>query len=174
MAAADALSKYLQQVRFQFPKGFSKHFYKGDENTAKTEEEIKGLDETLKDDLLVDVINAAMRIQTNDNDLTYWRLVKEFGFPVKLMIELLWENLPEEELEHFRRKLLWIGKKAVVCVTVLIVALSIFTGCTLAYRSNVNIREENTIFIKDNGVPSAKESIDIMNFFQTSEAKEIP
>lgn len=160
MAAADALSKYLQRVRFWFPKGFSKYFY---ETKGKTEEEIRGLDNTLKDELLSGVQQDAIRLQRGNKRLTYWRLIRGLGWPLILALELILENLPEEEFARYEKK-----KRLIIntCVSVVLLSSFLLVGYTFIAQSKP-VREVNTIVVGQNDslppAESTKTFIDTYN-----------
>ena len=160
MAAADALSKYLQRVRFWFPKGFSKYFY---ETKGKTEEEIRELDNTLKDELLSGVQQDAIRLQRGNKRLTYWRLIRGLGWPLILALELILENLPEEEFARYEKK-----KRLIVntCVSAVLLSSFLFVGYVSMVQSEP-VREVKTLVVKrDNTLPPINETKTVIKLFE--------
>lgn len=170
--AANALNKYFKRVRFWFPRGFSKYFYTSQLVENKTKEEIKGIDENLKDELLFGVIKEAMKLQSNGKQVTYWHLVRTFGLPLRLTIKLILSNLPEEERDRFKKKCRLLYKSVATCAVGIIIALSVLSIHAYMIQTTVNVYEENTIFIKGNrDVPDVK-NVNTFNFLEFMKSVE--
>lgn len=110
-----------------------------------------------QDRLLLSVNKQVIELQVDNPNLDYDGIVEFLGEPESLAASLM-ERLSPDVIQKFRKR------KRMSCAIVAFIAMSVLIAYTTSVQS-VPIKEENTIVIDDDDIPSIETSQDFIKNF---------
>ena len=119
-----------------------------------------------QDRLLLSVNKQVIELQVDNPNLDYDGIVEFLGEPESLAASLasLMERLSPDVIQKFRKRKRRIRTGIMSCAIVAFIAMSVLIAYTTSVQS-VPIKEENTIVIDDDDIPSIETSQDFIKNF---------
>ena len=109
------------------------------------------------------VIELQIELQVDNPNLDYDGIVEFLGEPESLAASLM-ERLSPDVIQKFRKRKRRIRTGIMSCAIVAFIAMSVLIAYTTSVQS-VPIKEENTIVIDDDDIPSIETSQDFIKNF---------
>ena len=116
-----------------------------------------------QDRLLLSVNKQVIELQVDNPNLDYDGIVEFLGEPESLAASLM-ERLSPDVIQKFRKRKRRIRTGIMSCAIVAFIAMSVLIAYTTSVQS-VPIKEENTIVIDDDDIPSIETSQDFIKIF---------
>lgn len=116
-----------------------------------------------QDRLLLSVNKQVIELQVDNPNLDYDGIVEFLGEPESLAASLM-ERLSPDVIQKFRKRKRRIRTGIMSCAIVAFIAMSVLIAYTTSVQS-VPIKEENTIVIDDDDIPSIETSQDFIKNF---------
>lgn len=121
-----------------------------------------------QDRLLLSVNKQVIELQVDNPNLDYDGIVEFLGEPESLAASLM-ERLSPDVIQKFRKRKRRIRTGIMSCAIVAFIAMSVLIAYTTSVQSvsvqSVPIKEENTIVIDDDDIPSIETSQDFIKNF---------
>lgn len=119
-----------------------------------------------QDRLLLSVNKQVIELQVDNPNLDYDGIVEFLGEPESLAASLM-ERLSPDVIQKFRKRKRRIRTGIMSCAIVAFIAMSVLIAYTTSTTSvqSVPIKEENTIVIDDDDIPSIETSQDFIKNF---------